>query len=65
MPNDNMFETSLEEASMKQFGLLFTMLLFDPSPEGYKKFEDGLDKLVEVAAKVDELIQKKYERLPS
>jgi len=56
----NLFDTALEESAIKHFELLFSVLMTDPSPESFTRFETGLDRLVTVAGQVDELIQGKY-----
>ena len=60
------FAMALEEASVKHFCKLFDVLMSDPkSDEAYKRFEVGLENLVNVSNRVEELIRTKYGRLMS
>ena len=54
----NLFEASLEEAAMKQFEMLFLALVNDPTRDAFQRFEAAVDRLVDVSAKVDELMEK-------
>ena len=64
--SNGLFELALEESAVKHFCKLFEVLMTDPhSDAAFTRFETGLDNLIEVSSKVDEMIKSKYGRLVS